>query len=212
MKTVLCFGDSNTWGYNPVTGERYSYEQRWSGILQKEVGGLARIIEEGLNGRTTAWDEPFRPGRNGTKSLGPLLESHAPIDLLILMLGTNDMKHHYHVSPYESGRGLTVLIEIVKRSAAGPGGRTPLVLVVVPPSLGKLSEAMSYPYEGGIEKSAQLGKHYRMVATQQGCFFLDAGEHVEVSEADGVHLDVEGHQSLAQVLMREVKAILNIEA
>jgi lysophospholipase L1-like esterase len=208
MKTILCFGDSNTWGYIPLTEQRYPFEKRWTGILQKRLAGAARIVEEGLKGRTTVWDEPFRPGRNGQQFLGPLLESHAPIDLLVIMLGTNDMKHHYNVSPHESARGLAVLVEIAQGNAVAPTGNAPDVLIVAPPRLQRLSELMHYHFERGVEKSVELAMHYRKVADQYGCHFVDAGEHTHASDEDGVHLDEAGHQKLAQVLAERIGAIV----
>ena len=98
MKTVLCYGDSNTWGYIGGTGERFAPEVRWPGVLQAALGGAYRVIEEGLNGRTTVFDDSIEEGRNGETYLRPCLQTHAPIDLVILMLGTNDLKRRFSLS------------------------------------------------------------------------------------------------------------------
>ena len=116
-KSVLCFGDSNTWGYIPLTAGRLLRSERWPGILQKSLGDSYYVIEEGLNGRATVFDEPFRDGRNARTTLLAVLESHAPLDLLIIMLGTNDLKHHLNVSAHESARGINALLQIATNSA-----------------------------------------------------------------------------------------------
>ncbi len=97
IKTILCYGDSNTWGYIPATAGRYPPDVRWPGVMRKLLGEKYNVIEEGLNGRTTVWEDPYKPGRNGLELLIPILDSHNPIDLVVVMLGTNDLKHFYGV-------------------------------------------------------------------------------------------------------------------
>ena len=101
MKTILCYGDSNTWGYDPSSQQRFGPEERWTGVLQKELGMEYRIIEEGLNGRTTVWDDPIEGFKNGMSYLIPCIESHKPFDLITIMLGTNDLKIRFSVSAYD---------------------------------------------------------------------------------------------------------------
>ena len=120
MRHVLIYGDSNTWGYIPVSRSRYDGDTRWPGVLQKILGKGYRVIEEGLNGRTTVLEDPLQKGRNGSTYLLPCLESHRPLDLVVIMLGTNDMKHRYGVSAEEIAMGMEVLIKIVKNSEASP--------------------------------------------------------------------------------------------
>ena len=95
MRRILCFGDSNTWGYDPATGERFDEQTRWTGVLQAALGGDYTVIEEGLNGRTTVWDDPIEGHKNGHEYLVPCLETHRPLDLVVLMLGTNDLKRRF---------------------------------------------------------------------------------------------------------------------
>lgn len=104
MKTIVCYGDSNTYGYNPENGFRYEYEERWTTILQKELKDSAIVIPEGLNGRTTSFEDELRPGRNGATYLDPCLHSHGPIDLVVLMLGTNDLKIRFQATPTDIGK------------------------------------------------------------------------------------------------------------
>ena len=106
MKTIVCYGDSNTYGYNPENGFRYEYEERWTTILQKELKDSAIVIPEGLNGRTTSFEDELRPGRNGATYLDPCLHSHGPIDLVVLMLGTNDLKIRFQATPTDIGKGI----------------------------------------------------------------------------------------------------------
>lgn len=138
MYTIMCYGDSLTWGYVPGTGERFPFERRWTGLLQKNLGKKFRIIEESLNGRTTVWEDAFLPDRDGRKMLRPLLESHSPIDLIIIMLGTNDMQPYRNCRASESARGCKSLIEVVQKSRSGPNGTIPEILLVAPPPLGYL--------------------------------------------------------------------------
>lgn len=100
MKTIVCYGDSNTWGYDPVTMDRLPITQRWTGVLAQELGAGYRVIEEGLNGRTTVWDDPIEGYKNGKEYLIPCLETHRPIDLITILLGTNDLKMRFSVSAY----------------------------------------------------------------------------------------------------------------
>ena len=197
MKTILCFGDSNTWGYIPGSGERYPYENRWTGILQQRLGNQYRVIEEGLSGRYTVWDDPFRSGRNGSKLLLPLLESHAPVDLIIIMLGTNDVLHISENTAYDAARGVYVLIEIVQRSQCGAEGLAPSVLLISPPLMSKLSENLGLECHGDPNKSHGFSEHYKRVSEEFDCYFLDAAEVCEASETDGVHLDQDAHLRLA---------------
>ena len=133
MYVVLCFGDSNTYGRDPKTKGRFEHDVRWPGVLAKTLGRGYHVIEEGLNGRTTVWDDPVRghQKRNGSMYLLPCLESHSPIDLLIVMLGTNDLKARFSVTAYDIGQSMGALIETAQRSGAGRNGGPPKVLVDV---------------------------------------------------------------------------------
>jgi lysophospholipase L1-like esterase len=182
LRCVLCYGDSNTWGYEPATGERFPEEVRWPGVLQKELGEGFRVIEEALNGRTTVHDDPVEEHRNGRTYLRPCMESHAPLDLVVIALGVNDLKARFGLSASDIADGVGALASIAKTTGAGPGG-APEVLLVVPPPVGKLTNAAQM-FRGAEEKSRDLSYQYRRVAGQRGCALLDAGEVVEaVSDA-----------------------------
>ncbi|MGA2640810.1 MAG: GDSL-type esterase/lipase family protein, partial [Spirochaetia bacterium] len=109
MREILCFGDSNTWGYDPVTQGRFPGDVRWTGVLQAALGPGFRVIEEGLNGRTTVWEDPVEGDKMGKRHLPPCLESQAPLDLVVLMLGTNDTKERYSAPPADIAAGVGVL-------------------------------------------------------------------------------------------------------
>ena len=117
MKTVLCYGDSNTWGYDPWTRLRYPPSVRWTGVLAERLGPVYRVVEEGLNGRTTRWDDPMEPGRNGQMYLGPCIESHAPLDLIVVMLGTNDLKRRFNLTSSDIAESAAGLAEEASRIA-----------------------------------------------------------------------------------------------
>ena len=204
---ILCFGDSNTWGYQPLTGERLRRTERWPGILQHALGADFNVIEEGLNGRTTAFDEPFREGRNARKSLLAVLESHAPLDLLIIMLGTNDLKHHLNVSAHESARGLSSLLQIASTSGSTFNQTSPNILVVAPPKFGNLSELMAHHFEGSVARSAELPMVYEEACAPWGCSFVDSNPVASVGE-DGIHLNQQGHRALARALAPVVRRLI----
>lgn len=207
MFEVMYFGDSNTWGYDPATGERYPREVRWTGVLQEALGQGCRVIEEGLNGRTTVWEDPVEGDRMGRRHLVPCLESQAPLDLVVLMLGTNDLKKRYSAPAADIAAGVGVLLDIIGKSAAGRADKAPPVLLLAPPPLAKLT-AYAEMLEGGSEKGLQLGKLYAELAHARGCAFLDAGTIIRASDLDGVHFERAGHRTLGEAVAREVTKIL----
>jgi lysophospholipase L1-like esterase len=201
MKTILCYGDSNTWGWSPSMLERYDPDVRWPGVLSKELGSEYHIVEEGLPGRTTVWDDPIEQGCDGKSYLSPCLASHSPIDLVIIMLGTNDLKVRFSVPALDIAAGIEVLVSIVKHSQSGQDGESPKILVVSPPAINPHQDRGEWDvYEGGIEKSQKLGKALSLVANEQNVYFFDAAEVIQSSEIDGIHMDPEAHLILGKKL------------
>lgn len=205
MPTVLCYGDSNTWGcipasFDATTGlsQRYDINTRWPRVLQKELGNTYQVVEEAINGRTTNLDEliPNRPYKNGFSLFPPALEAHYPIDIVIFMLGTNDTKKQFNRSANEIGEGLRELIKVVKTSNKGPRERSPKILVIAPQPIIKIPNLHPMLNEDSIEKSMQLKKVYAQLAKEELCEFLDASLVAQSSPLDGVHLDEEGHKRL----------------
>ena len=208
MKTVLCYGDSNTWGYNPVTQERYAHDQRWTRQLQALLGDDYWVIEEGQNGRTTVHDDPVEGNKNGLTYLLPCLESHKPLDLVVLMLGTNDLKLRMSKTSMDIAKSVGRLAKHIRTSESGPGNRAPKVLIIAPPPLGRLSD-FSDSFTGGSEKSQSLGVQYRKIADELDCAFLDAKTVIRSSDVDGIHFDADQLPLLAAAVKNTVVAILS---
>lgn len=207
-KVILCFGDSNTWGYNPENRERFGPETRWPGVLQAELGSGYAIIEEGLNARTTVFADPVegaRIDRNGKNHLGVLLESHRPIDLVIVMLGLNDLKCRLAVSAYDIAQGAGELVQIAQCSRSGPQNRAPDVLLIAPAPVKTLS-ALAELFAGAIEKSRQFGQHYARISQQLGCHFINGAEIAEYDPSDGIHFGAAGHTALGRYLANWVRS------
>lgn len=207
MKTILCYGDSNTWGYNPADQTRFPINIRWPGMLRNELGNDYHIIEEGLNGRTTVWDDPIELDKNGATYLKPCIQTHKPIDLVIIMLGTNDLKTRFSLNAYDIAGGAGVLVDIVQKSDTGIDGEPPKVLLIAPPP------TVPYPnteiFVGASERSRFFGKAYRRVSEEKKCHFLDAGEYVKSSPIDGIHLTADMHEKLGLIIAKKVKEILD---
>lgn len=204
---ILCYGDSNTWGYNPLTQGRYADDVRWTGVLQAELGSNYRVIEEGLNGRTTVWDDPIGCLKNGKTYLEPCLESQKPLDLVIIMLGTNDLKQRFSAPPTDIAAGAGILARMTMRSGTGRNDGDPMVLLVAPPPTVRLT-SYSDMFAGAGEKSARFAAEYHRVAREQGCAYFDAGSVLISSEKDGIHFEAEGHAALGKALAEKVRELL----
>lgn len=205
-------GDSNTWGCVPRARledatRRYPPDERWPGVLRRELGDGYWVVEEGLNGRTTVWDDGLAPHRNGRQLLPPALLTHQPVDLAVIMLGTNDLKRRIGVSAAEIAEGAGTLVDLVRTSGCGAGGAAPEVLLVCPPPLGRLSESQE-DFEGGPEKSRGLASAFAEVARRRSCPLLDAGAHIVTGDVDGVHLDSAAHATLGSAVATAVRGLL----
>jgi lysophospholipase L1-like esterase len=209
VRTVVCYGDSNTHGADPVTFGRLPRDVRWTGVLASELGAAAVVVEEGLNGRTTIWDDPFMDGRNGKPYLLPCLRSHQPVDVLVLMLGTNDLKSIYGRAAHEIAAGAGALVDIALTSGAGPGGRAPRTLLVAPPRLGPATDRSElWGYGEARATSEQLPRLYATLAALKGVEFLDAAALVGGDPADGVHLGPTDHGILGRAIAQAVRGLL----
>jgi len=212
MKTVLCFGDSNTWGAVPLVSfaeiRRYGPDVRWGSVMRSVLGPEYWVVEEGLSGRTTVWPDPIEGEyRSGKSYLLPCLESHSPIDLVVPLLGTNDLKHKFGLSAWDIAQGAATLIDVIQRSGSGPGNSAPKVLLVCPPPVAKLT-LFADMFAGSIEKSREMAVHYAKVATERHADFLDAGQHIVSSEIDGIHFDAAEQQKLGRAAADKVKVML----
>jgi lysophospholipase L1-like esterase len=214
-KRIMCFGDSLTWGWVPVIEgvptTRYAPNVRWTGVLQRELGSGYTIIEEGLSARTTSLDDPTDPRLDGSAYLPSALASHLPLDLVILMLGTNDTKAYFHRTPFEIAAGMSKLVGQVLSSGGGVGTvyPAPLVLIIAPPPLREMPHAYFRALFGGAhEKSAQLGEIYGALADFMKVNFLDAGSVLSTDGVDGIHFTEANNSALGKAVAAKIRAIL----
>jgi lysophospholipase L1-like esterase len=210
MKTILCYGDSNTWGSAtvPRPDERYAPEERWPGVLARELGPQWAVIAEGLSGRTTVHPDPVEgPWLDGSAYLRPCLRSHRPLDVVAVMLGTNDLKQRFNVPAVDIAEGVGRLLAIVRQSEAGPGGAAPKALVICPPPiLATFGENPAFEdmFAGGHAKSLKMAAAYAAMAREQGAAFLAAGEVIRSSAFDGIHLDLDAQADLGRSVARTI--------
>ncbi|HTR11532.1 MAG TPA: SGNH/GDSL hydrolase family protein [Paraburkholderia sp.] len=208
-RTLLCYGDSNTHGTKPITVpgvlERFGPSDRWPGVLREVLGPAWTIIEEGLPARTTVHDDPIA-GRhkNGLAYLRPCLESQLPVDVVVLMLGTNDLKARFSVTPADIANSVDVLLETLVACRAGPGGATPHVLLMSPVPIEEVG-FLGEMFTGGAARSRLLAPLYERVAVKYGSAFLDAGEVATVSPTDGIHLEAAQHHRLGKAVAKIVR-------
>lgn len=204
MKSVLAFGDSNTWGLVPGTKEnaRFPWEIRWTGALENRCKTL-RIVEEGLCGRTTAHEDAERPGRNGATMLSMVLESHAPLDAAIIMLGTNDCKRAYSLSTNEIGKGIEQCLDIIEKHLPARN-----ILLISPVFLGKdvwkADKDPAFDQQSVLTCYALKGVYSR-IAEERGTAFLAASDYVRADDADAEHLNAEGHRLFASAVYDKLK-------
>lgn len=212
MKTVLAFGDSLTWGSDPAGGGRHPRDARWPNALAAKLGEAVDLVADGLRGRTTAYDEYLADcDRNGARVLPTALYAHAPLDLVILMLGTNDMKPHIAGTATAAMQGMRRLISIVQHHNAGLEAGPPEVLVVAPPPLVETDHVEFAPmFAGGVEQSRMVGLMYADLADEMGCGFFDASSVAEASPIDGVHLDASNTQAIGKGLAPVVSLMLGL--
>lgn len=207
MKTVLCYGDSNTWGYRADNAERFSKDARWTGVLSALLGDGFAVIEEGLNGRTTVFDDPIEGHKNGETYLTPCLHSHAPIDLVIIMLGTNDLKLRFSVCAYDIAGGMEKLIRIIKSSESGAHHAAPKILLMSPAPVGKLTDFADM-LEGAAAKSQGLSRYYKDIASRYDISFFDVGLVAKSSDVDGIHYDEAAHKAIGENVAKIAREIL----
>lgn len=211
MKTILCYGDSLTFG-SIANGGRHRFEDRWPTRLEVGLEGKARVIAEGLGGRTTVFDDhTLEADRNGARILPVMLASHSPLDAVVIMLGTNDLKNFLCGSASGAASGVKRLVEIVRNYPYAEGYPVPKVVIVSPPKVVETDHADLGPmFEGGIEVSAALSGHYRRIAGDLGCAFFDAASVAVADPADGVHLDAANTRAIGEALVPVVKSVLEI--
>jgi lysophospholipase L1-like esterase len=209
MKNVLCFGDSNTYGTPPMPGpevsERFDRDTRWPGAMAAALGAGWNVIEEGLPGRTTVFDDPIEGKfKNGRRYLEACLESHRPLDVIVLTLGTNDLKARFGNPVEDIAAGVSILASII--TAVPNQGKAAKLLIVCPPPI-LLAGFLGTMFAGGDVKSRQFPPLFKAVAQQWGADFLDTGPLIKVSDLDGIHYEASQHAILAKAITAKVREL-----
>lgn len=206
-KTILCYGDSNTYGFNPEDASRYPKNVRWTGVLQQLLGDDFEVIEEGCNGRTAAFRAPNEPWTWGMDFLTTAIYTHHPVDLLVIMLGTNDLKIEFGASAEEIAEGVGKLVDLARDFCAKKSCPIPEILLVAPPEVSPeiCNSVFADAFDASAAaRSAQFAEEYRKVAEARGCLFADAAEVAEPSKTDSLHLMPEAHAALARLIYRTI--------
>ncbi len=203
-KKILCFGDSLTWGFDPEKRTRLDEDSRWPRVMGKILGEGYEIIEEGQNGRTIATEDPAEGEKNGLKYIGPCLESHTPLDYVIIMLGSNDCKRKFAYSSMDIAGEMQILLEKVKSYNEFRCQNSFQIVLVSPPVI---SEAIkdswlgdSFGYGNATKVSSELAGWYQQLSAMYGTAYVNAAEHVKASDADGCHLDAGNQRKLGRVI------------
>lgn len=211
MNQILVYGDSLSWGIVPGSRKRFGFAERWPGILEAKLNGTGlhfRVIEDCLNGRRTDWDDPIKPGRRGTDGLGQRIEINSPLELVIILLGTNDFQCMHQNSPRDSANGIAKLIAEVRSAPLEPTMSYPDILVIAPPLIQKAKGAISEKFAGAEDRAQGLTQAIQAVAREQVCHFFDAASVTQTSRVDGVHLDLDQHAALGTGLFPIVRGII----
>ncbi len=210
MKKILVYGDSLTWGSVPGEPKQHNAQTRWPNVMSSVLGENYEVTTDGLRGRLTAYDEHLADcNRNASQTLPTALYSHAPLDLVILFLGTNDMQPHIAGTSIAAMQGMRRLVTIVQNHFAGPDIPNPKVLIVSPPRLCKThDEFYTDFFEGTIEQSYKLAEYFQQIAQEKDCSFFDAGSVAQTSPIDGVHLDAQNTINIGKALAPIVEEIL----
>lgn len=210
MRTILCYGDSNTYGTAPMQhledDRRFGHGERWVSVMRARLGADCWVVEEGLPGRTTVLDDPIEGiYKNGLTYLTPCLESHRPVDIVTIALGTNDLKLRFGMPIGDIAAGAGILVETVRKALLNFGQSAKVLLIAPPPILeiGCLADM----FAGGAAKSQAFATHYKAVAARLGAGFLDAGSVITSSSIDGIHFDLPEHRKLGQAVAAVIRQL-----
>ena len=211
MKTILCFGDTNTWGVNPEDESRLAFDKRWTGILTNELANEARVIEEGQCGRTTICDDPVDLYKNGLDYLIPCLDGHRPIAIVTVMLGTVQLKGRFHQSAEDIALGVRRIVETIQKSGCGTDGNSPKILLISPIRIGDVENghlAQTFFMDNNRERQQQFKPLFQQIAQQYGAEFMAAEDYADTSPLDGIHIDVDSHYPLALAIAEKIRSML----
>ncbi len=212
-RTILCFGDSNTHGTIPMPTidafGRYDHAARWPSVMAGALGAGFEVISEGHPGRTTAHDDPIEgKNRNAMRVIAALLDSHLPLDLVIIKLGTNDLKYRFHLNANDVSLGVENLVKMIRASTAGRDRGAPKVMVVCPPPIREIGD-LGLIFQGGAATSAGLSAAFARMAARLGVPLVDAGKIIAVSAVDGIHYEAEAQVALGLAMAERVREVWN---
>jgi lysophospholipase L1-like esterase len=214
MREILVYADSLTWGIIPNTRRRLSFDERWPGVLENNLnasGQRTRVIEDCLNGRRTVWEDPFKPGRNGSQALAQRVEIHSPLALVILMLGTNDFQFcHPYNDAWSAAQGVAALVNQIRTAPIEPGMPVPPILLVSPPQIRTPRGNSAAKFRGAETRCKGLAEAYAQVASDLACHHFAAQTVTSASTIDGVHLDFDQHLKLGVALVPIVESLISV--
>lgn len=211
MKTIVCFGDTNTWGVDPKTDGRLPFERRWTGILTKELAPEYRVIEEGQPGRTILCDDPVEKYKNGMEYLMPCMQSHMPVDLLVVMLGTVQLKSRFHQTAADIALGLEYVLKLVLAGGSGVDGKAPEILLISPVAVGAVEStwlSAVFDMTNTRERQKKFKGLYQEMAGRLQIHFMAAEDYAKTSELDGIHIAAESHEPFAMAVAGRIREIL----
>jgi lysophospholipase L1-like esterase len=210
VRQILVYSDSASWGIIPGTRQRQPFDVRWPGVMENTLNQqrrAVRVIEDCLNGRRTVWEDPFKPGRNGLVGLAQRIEINSPLDLVMLMLGTNDFQSMHPHNASHAAQGIAAIVVAIRQAPIEPGMPVPPILVIAPPRILVPQGPIAAKFTGAAEKSVGLSDAYRATSAELGCHFFDAGSVTAASAVDGIHLDADQHRSLGKALAHFVAGL-----
>ena len=199
MQQILVYADSLSWGIIPDTRGRLPFEHRWPGVCEialRNAGQDIRVLENCLNGRRTVWSDPFKDGRDGSEGLAQVMEIHAPLQMVVLMLGNNDFQCTHDNSAWLSAQGTAKLIDIIRQAPIEPGMPVPEILIIAPPAIVQPKGAIAHKFQDAAQRWPGLRDALCEVAAERQCHFMDAGAVTDASRVDGIHLDADQHKAL----------------
>lgn len=212
MDQILVYSDSLSWGIIPDTRKRLAFDKRWPGVFEQELnqsGHDVRVLENCLNGRRTAWSDPFKDGRDGSQGLAQVIEMHSPLKMVVLLLGSNDFQNMHSNNAWLSGQGMAKLIQIIRQAPIEPGMPQPEILVVAPPAIIKPKGPIANKFEGAEVRGVGLAAELKAVAKAHAVHYFDAGTATEASAVDGIHLDEPQHRLLGEAIAHAVGKIIS---
>ena len=207
MEQILVYSDSLTWGIVPDTRNRLPFDKRWPGVFEKSLSNMGkdiRVIENCLNGRRTAWSDPFKEGRDGSIGLAQVIEMHSPLKLVILMLGTNDFQCTHNNNAWLSAQGMAKLINIVRQAPIEPGMPVPEIMVISPPKIIKPKGSIAHKFNEAEKRDIGLASELKRISKEYSAHFFDSTTMTKASAVDGIHLDENQHLELGKAIAKAV--------